>query len=197
MDLIRHGVEHVLQKLPSRLSVRRSNELSHSELAGAIDANEQVELALSRLSLCDINMKESNRVALELLTPRLVPIDIRQAGDPVPLKASMQRRSCQMRDRRLQGIETIVKRQQRMTPESDDCRFFGLGQNRGPGLCRSCLHILDCRPLPPLRHGLEVDAQFLAQLRERSLRSLYCCSDGVRGRGAAVTNLSHNASFHS
>ena len=27
--------------------------------------------------------------------------------------------------------------------------------------------------------------------------SLYCCSDGVRGRGAAVKDLSHNASFHS
>ena len=27
--------------------------------------------------------------------------------------------------------------------------------------------------------------------------SLYCCSDGVRGRGAAVKYLSHNASFHS
>jgi hypothetical protein len=36
-----------------------------------------------------------------------------------------------------------------------------------------------------------------AQLRERSLRSLYCSSDGVRGRGAPVTNLSHSASFHS
>ena len=27
--------------------------------------------------------------------------------------------------------------------------------------------------------------------------SLYCCSDGVRVRGAAVKYLSHNASFHS
>jgi hypothetical protein len=26
---------------------------------------------------------------------------------------------------------------------------------------------------------------------------LYCCSDGVRGRGAPMTNLSHTASFHS
>ena len=34
-------------------------------------------------------------------------------------------------------------------------------------------------------------------LRERSLRSLYCCSDGVRGRGATMTNLSQSASFHS
>jgi hypothetical protein len=33
------------------------------------------------------------------------------------------------------------------------------------------------------------------KLRERSLRSLYCCSDSVRGRGAPVTNLSHDASF--
>jgi hypothetical protein len=28
------------------------------------------------------------------------------------------------------------------------------------------------------------------------LRSLYCCSDGVRGRGVPVTYLSHTASFH-
>jgi len=36
-----------------------------------------------------------------------------------------------------------------------------------------------------------------AQRRVRSLRSLYCCSDSVRGRGAAVTYLSHSLSFHS
>ena len=29
------------------------------------------------------------------------------------------------------------------------------------------------------------------------MRSLYCCSDGVRGRGAPMTYLSHTASFHS
>jgi hypothetical protein len=28
------------------------------------------------------------------------------------------------------------------------------------------------------------------------LRSLYCCSDGVRGRVTPVTNLSHAASFY-
>jgi hypothetical protein len=42
-----------------------------------------------------------------------------------------------------------------------------------------------------------IDAQLSAQLRERSLQSLYCCSDGERGCGAAVTNFSHIASFHS
>jgi transposase len=59
------------------------------------------------------------------------------------------------------------------------------------------LQILDRLALAPLRHGLGVDPQLPAQRRERSLRSLYCCSDGVRGRGAPVTYLSHNASFHS
>lgn len=41
------------------------------------------------------------------------------------------------------------------------------------------------------------DPELPAQRRERSLRSLYCCSDGVRGRGAPATCLSHSASFHS
>ena len=52
-------------------------------------------------------------------------------------------------------------------------------------------------PFTPLRNRLGIDPKLPAQRRERSLRSLYCCSDGVRGRGASVTNLSHRASFHS
>jgi hypothetical protein len=59
------------------------------------------------------------------------------------------------------------------------------------------LHVLDSRALAPLCHRLGIDAQLPAQLCERSLRLLYCCSDGVRGRGAPVTNLSHSASRHS
>lgn len=50
-----------------------------------------------------------------------------------------------------------------------------------------------------LRHFATVlgDPELPAQRCERSLRSLYCCSDGMRGCGASVTNLSHRASFHS
>ena len=54
---------------------------------------------------------------------------------------------------------------------------------------RPGLHILDCRPLAPLRDRLWVDPQITAQRRERSLRSLYCCSDGVRGRGGSRDEL--------
>jgi len=62
---------------------------------------------------------------------------------------------------------------------------------------RPGLQILDRRSLTPFRDRFRVDPQLPAQRRERSLRSLYCCSDGVRGRGAPVTSLSHAASFHS
>jgi len=46
--------------------------------------------------------------------------------------------------------------------------------------------------LPPLRHRLGIDAISRTQRLDRSLRSLYCCSDGVSGRGAPVKYLSHS-----
>jgi hypothetical protein len=78
--------------------------------------------------------------------------------------------------------------------DSTGIKFLGDGewQARKHGL-----QVLDRLAFTPLRHRFGIDAELLAQLRERSLRSLYCSSDGVRGRGAPMTNLSHNASFHS
>ena len=87
------------------------------------------------------------------------------------LKTAVQRRTGQVRDRRLQGIEAVIERKQRMAPERYDRRLFGLGQDGRPRFLRPGLHVLDRRALAPLRHRLGVDAQFPAQLRERSLRS--------------------------
>ena len=39
MDLIWHGFEHVLQELPSSAPVSFFDELGHSELAGAVNAD--------------------------------------------------------------------------------------------------------------------------------------------------------------
>ncbi len=130
-------------------------------------------------------------------SPSDATLNLRKARDAVPLKAPMQRRAGQVRHRRLQGIEAVVERQQRMAAECRNFRLLGFRQHSGPRFYRPGLHVLDRRPLSPLRNRLGVDAQLPAQLRERSLRSLYCCSDGVRGRGAPVTNLSHSASLHS
>ena len=58
MDLIWHGLEHVLEELPGRLSVSRCDELSDS-----------VKLALGGLHLGDVDVKESDGIAFELLAP--------------------------------------------------------------------------------------------------------------------------------
>ena len=99
--LIGHGLEHMLQDLPSGAAVSFFNELGDGELGSPVDAHEETELALRRLHLSDVEVKEPDGVTLELLALRLVPLDIRQARDPVPLQAPVQRRSCKMRDRRL------------------------------------------------------------------------------------------------
>ena len=43
--------------------------------------------------------------------------------------------------------------------------------------------------------GLRINPVPFAQRLQRSFRSLYCCSDGVSGRGASVKYLSHSVSL--
>lgn len=47
-----------------------------------------------------------------------------QAADPVALKAAVQRRLRQMRDRGLEGVEAVVEGQQRALPEGDHYRLI-------------------------------------------------------------------------
>ena len=89
-------------------------QFDEGELGGAVDGHEQVELAFGGLHLGDVDVEVADRVALELLLGRLVAFDLRQAADAVALQAAMQGRARQVRDRRLQGIEAVVQRQQRV-----------------------------------------------------------------------------------
>ncbi len=197
MQSVGNGHDQITQELGGCHLAGLFDQAGEGELAGPVDGHKAVELALSGLDLSDADVKEPNGIAFEALPLRLVALDIGQAGNTMPLKAAVQRRAGQVRDRRLQAVEAIVQRQQGVPPERDHHRLLHLAQNGRAGLLRSGLQILDCRPLAPLGHCLRIDAKLAAQHRERSLRSLYCCSDGVRGRGAPVTNLSHRASFHS
>ena len=167
VDLVRHCFEHVLQELPSRLSVNCRNKLGDGELGRPVDTHEEKELSLGGLHLSDVDMKEPNQIALELLALGFVSLDTGKTRDAVPLQAPMQRRPCQVRDRGLQGIEAIIQRQQRVPSEGDDCRLFFLGLNRRSRFLRPGLGILDRHPLAPLSDRLGVDAQLPAQLRER------------------------------
>ena len=87
VDVIRHGLGHVLQKLPGGAPVGFFNELSHRELTRAVDADEEIELALGGMHFGNVYMKEPDWVALELLAPRLVALEIRQSRDAMPLQA--------------------------------------------------------------------------------------------------------------
>ena len=76
---------------PPRLSfICLLNKLGHGKRARAVDADEQVKLAFNRLHLGDVDVKEADRVVLELRSLRLAFRDIRQARDAVALKVPMQ-----------------------------------------------------------------------------------------------------------
>src|SRR5262245_17969144 len=54
--------------------------------------------------------------------------------------------------------------------------------------------IIEEGALAPLHHRFRIKIVAAGDLLDRSLRSLYSSSDGVRGLGTAVKNLSHRAS---
>ena len=63
-------------------------QFDEGELGGAVDGHEQVELALRRLNLSNINMEVTERVGLEPLLGGLVALDLGQATDVVARAAS-------------------------------------------------------------------------------------------------------------
>ena len=94
----------------------------------------------------------------------------------------MPRRTRQMRDGRLQGIEAIVQRQQRVRPDSNNGRLLRLGQDRQARFRRPGLETLDRLAFAPLRHRLVVNPQLPAQRRERSLRSFGLALGPIAGQ---------------
>ena len=91
MDAVRHGCQQVFEELSRGSPVSLVDQLGDRELAGAVDADEQIQLAFGGLHLSDIDVEEADRVALEALPLWLVALDVRQARDAVSLKAPIQR----------------------------------------------------------------------------------------------------------
>ncbi len=85
VDLVGHGLKHALPELPSGAPDSLLVELGHRELARAVNADKEIELALGGLHVGDVDVEEADRVGLELLPLRLVTLDIRQTRDAVPL----------------------------------------------------------------------------------------------------------------
>ena len=70
---VRHGLQQVFEELPCCAPIGLVDQLGDCELAGAVNADEQVELAFGSLHLSDIDMEETDRVSLEALSLRLIP----------------------------------------------------------------------------------------------------------------------------
>ena len=101
-----------------------------------------------------------------------------------------------MRDGCLEGIETIVERQQRVPAEShDDCLVLNR-QHRGLRLFRACRKIGHEAALFPFCNGLGIDPVTPRKAPQALLTMLYRSTDRLRRCGAAVKNLAHSASFH-
>jgi hypothetical protein len=105
-------------------------QFNEGELRGPVNRDHEIELALGGSNLSYIDMEIADWIGLELALGRSFAFDLRQAGDSMTLKAAMQRRARQMRDRRLQRVKAVVERQERMRPESDDNRLFLNRQDR-------------------------------------------------------------------
>jgi hypothetical protein len=58
-------------------------QLHEGEFRGSVNANEQMELAFFGPNFGDIDVKEADRVRLELLLHALVPFDLREPADAV------------------------------------------------------------------------------------------------------------------
>lgn len=81
------------------------------------------------------------------------------------LQTAMQGRSRQVRNRRLQAVETVVERQQGVTAESNDNRLVFTGQDRGLRFAWTGRQISDRGSLLPFGNGLLIDP---ISLRKRS-----------------------------
>lgn len=67
----------------------------------------------------DVQVEVADRLARELFSLGFVAADLRQAADTMKLEVAVQRRSGQVRDCRLQGIEAVVQWQKGMAAEGD------------------------------------------------------------------------------
>ncbi len=91
VDAIGDRLEQTFEEFPRSLAIRLIYELRDGKFAGPVNAHKEIELAFNRLHLGDIDMKEADGLTLELLPLWLVALDVRQARDAVPLKATMER----------------------------------------------------------------------------------------------------------
>src|SRR5215207_4099064 len=108
MDLVRHGLDQGPQKVRGRVPGCFRLQLGEGKLRSSVDRDEQVELAFFRPDLGNVDVEVADSVIREALRLWLVSLYTGQAADAVPFEAAVQRRSGQVRGRRLKPVEVVV-----------------------------------------------------------------------------------------
>ena len=91
MDPAGHGGDQVAQDRGGGHFPGLLLRVAASEPGGAVDSDEEIQLALSGLNLGDINVKVAERVGLEVLRRELVALPLGQSRDVMTLQAAVQR----------------------------------------------------------------------------------------------------------
>jgi hypothetical protein len=90
LDAVRNGFHERFEEGCGSLHIGLFHEFDHSELRGPVDGHEQVELALGGSHLGQVDVKEADRIAIELLPSRLVALDVGQTSDAVTLQTPVK-----------------------------------------------------------------------------------------------------------
>lgn len=90
VDPVGHDFDNMAQKVGGGLAKGLAMQLDEGEFARAINGHEEIEPALRRLHLGDVDMEETDGIALELLFRRQIAVQIGKTADPMPLQAPMQ-----------------------------------------------------------------------------------------------------------
>ncbi len=135
VDAIRNGSDECFEEGSGRLHIGLFNEFDHSELRGPVDGHEEVELAFGRSHLSQIDMEEADRIAVELLPPGLVSLHLWQPADAMPFQTTVQRGASQLWNRGLQGVQTVIERQESVLAKRNDDGLLLDGQDGRPGNC--------------------------------------------------------------
>ena len=187
MDVVRDRLDQSVEKVRGGLGVGSLDEPGDGELGSAIYGDEEVELSFGGGDFGDVDMKVANGIGFELFlfTGCGVAFHLRQPIDPVTLKAAMKGGSRQLRDRRLERIETVVQGQEGVFAKSHrDGLLFkrkDRGARRRPHRC-----ILDILAATPLGHRLGIDVVARGQRSQALLTMLDRPTHCRRRPGAPV-----------
>ena len=88
LDLIRNSGDKRIEELSSCNRIGLVDELYEGKLRGPVDGDKKIELAFLRPYLGEVDVKEADRVGLELLLRRPVAFYVRQSTDAVALQSA-------------------------------------------------------------------------------------------------------------